>query len=419
MPGPRADYQQMTSFGEYEPRLPKAPKKPKQPKWHQPPTADPDSVLYPNETVAPGEYFSAVESGGEAVLTEEPYVGYGLNGQQFGAPAIPPSHSPGGYGVAGSQPRTSLLRQTAAQAAYQPSPYHVKPPEPTFSEIIKTGAAFISFEQLLLEPHFQGNSAITLDRPSRGSSSDYDYGFLDASKVTLGFESSKGPGFKLTYWELFDGSAVQSATSDGTSTATTSIYLNGPKRTTSLSATGLGERITAQHDMWIKNTSAIFFKEIKAPISRLNGMLGFRYINIHHTMHSDLFDAGNNRTGTLRGTHYFRGIGPTIGLEYFRPIGHTHIEFLGGATTTLAFGRRDQVAYNTAAADFTRFGTDEMVSIFDAKVGAQWVREWGRRYRIFFRGTIVAQSYFGGGTASDPSGDFGLFGLGFAAGLNH
>jgi hypothetical protein len=379
---PRPDYKHQTAIGNYQPSQ----------------TSAQESSIAPANPPYPGY---------------QPATGYPY---PIAVPAEPTAVN---YAESQEQTRLPFLRMTAEEAAYQPSPFHVKEESPSLKEVLKTGAWFTSYKAMFVEPHFQGNTAITFESPTRGFSRDYDFGYQYASAVNFGFESKKGPGFILNYWELDADSDRQVGAFDGTLSATTSIWLVGPQRLTTLTADDPGERVTAEHDVWIKSTSAMFFKEIKMPISRLNGLMGLRYLNVHHTMHSELLDAGNNQIGTLHGTHYFRGLGPSIGAEYFRPIGHTHFEFIGGSSSTLLFGHRDQVAYNTTMSDFTRFGADELLTILEAKLGAQWVREWGTRYRVFVRGTLDSQVWFGGGTASQPSNDFGLYGFSFAAGLNH
>ena len=311
----------------------------------------------------------------------------------------------------------SLLRMSPEQEAFQASPFHVKEPSPSLGDVLKTGAWFASYESLIVEPHFQGNTAITTESATSGFSRAFDTGLEHAPLVNFGFESKKGPGIMLTYWQIDANSDLASAVGSATDTASSSVWLMGPQRTTTLTAAG-GERLEARHSLDIKSLSAVVFKEIKMPISRVKGQMGMKYVNLNQIMHADLFNSGNNRIGLLHGYHDFRGFGPTIGLEYYRPIGHTRIEFLGGANSALLFGHRNQFVANPTMQDFNYFGSDELIAYMDARLGAQWIRDFGKN-RVFIRGTLESQVWFGGGTAADPLQDFGLYGFGIGFGLNH
>ena len=311
------------------------------------------------------------------------------------------------------------LVKTREEAAYSATPFHVKEKHPSVGELLSTSAYFFSYQIQALQPYFQANSALTFENPRSGSSSIFDWDFEDAHEFHFGIEASHGPGFLISYNEFNNDSDLISATSDGFTSVSAAAWLVGPQRLSKLTASNVGETITAQHGLEFSSWQALAFKEIKMPVSRLNGIIGMRYLDISQQMRATLQDGSGNTTGILTSITGFHGIGPTMGAEYFRPIGHTKLEFVGGAKVGVFFGERSQYAWNTRDLDFSTFGTYELVTNLETKVGAQWVREWGRKYRVFVRGQLVSQAWLGGGTSVDPNSDFGLYGFTLQAGLNH
>jgi hypothetical protein len=295
---------------------------------------------------------------------------------------------------------------------------------PPFSEILATGRYFGSISVLYLQPAFQRNSSVTSfnSAPATAtfaSTEAFDFDYETAPRLRFGFESKYGPGFELDYWQFDQGSNVSSFTSDGTTAGEISSGMIGPGQLTRLSASNAGETISAIHSIDVETFSAMFFKEIKFPISRLNGMFGFQYASIFQSLDAQLTDAGGAVIGELRSTSDMRAYGPKFKFEYYRPVGHTKLEFVTSFGGGVLFGERDQFVTNTQNNISTnRVGADEYVLTSDFYSGIQYKKMFAEKRGFYGRLGFSYQSWIGGGTAVDAQDDFGLRGFAFEVGYN-
>ena len=193
--------------------------------------------------------------------------------------------------------------------------------------------------------------------------------------------------------------------------------MTGASQWSRLQATNAGERLDATHSVDIEGIGASFFKEIKFKISRLNGMFGFQYLSIAQSMDATL-TSGGSEIGRLSSRSDMRAYGPRFGMEYYRPMGHTKLEFITAVGGSVLFGQRDQFVQNTATADLSRVGADEFITTIDFLSGVQYKKMVAENRSYFARLGMTYQTWIGGGTAVDPQGDFGLRGISFSVGYN-
>ena len=289
---------------------------------------------------------------------------------------------------------------------------------PPFGEIIAQGRFFGSLEVALLRPHFLGNTAISIDGPTFSESVPFDFDNETAPHVRFGFESKYGPGFELNYFTLNANSESVSQAFDGVSTVSTIASVTGPNRFTQLSADVIGETLNANHSFEIETIGFNVFKDIAFKVSRIGGRFGFTYANIAQSLEATVTDGGGNVLGSLDNTTDFRGFGPQLGIDYYRPVGHTPFEFVTSFTGLGLFGRRDQFVNNTTGLVERRFGADEFIAKLDLTSGLQYKKTVAENRAWFARLAFVHQTWLGGGTAVDPTGDFGLKGVTFGVGYN-
>jgi|GEM_PF-3896039 len=289
---------------------------------------------------------------------------------------------------------------------------------PPMSEILATGRYFSMLEWQAMKPSFLDNSAISVASPTTGHSIAHDFDFEAAPRFRAGFESKYGPGIELQYAQYDHLSDQVGFTSDGVSNGTSSVWMAGPGRLTSLSTSAAGERIVAAHDLEVHSLQASFFKEVKLPISRVNGMFGVRYVSVAQGLNSRLFDSTGVETALLTSKTDLRVAGPTLGLEYYRPMGHTPFELVGAFNGAVLFGNRDQLVQNSSTLEYSNIGADEFLSIIDFYGGVQYVKQTAERRSWYIRLGISHQVWLGGGTSSNPESDFGFRGVGIAFGLN-
>ena len=294
---------------------------------------------------------------------------------------------------------------------------------PGLGEILATGRYFGSVSVEYLETAFQNNSAITqlnstAGRASFARSESFDFDFETAPRLRFGFESKFGPGVELDYFQYDQRSNVSSFTSNGLNSGQLSTGLFGPSSLTTLEAANAGETLAATHGIDIETFSIMFFKEIKFPISRLNGTFGFQYASIFQTLEGRLTNATGDVIGSLRSTSDFRAYGPKFRLEYYRPIGHTKLEFITKVGGGVLFGERDQIVSNTGSPAVNRFGSDELAITGDFYGGVQYKQNTAENRAYYIRLGVTHQTWIGGGTAVDAQETFGLRGFAFEVGFN-
>lgn len=289
---------------------------------------------------------------------------------------------------------------------------------PPFSEILKTGRYFGNAELLYLKPYFQNNTAITVEGPGAGFSRTFDYGYEAGNRFLVGFESKYGPGVEINYFQYDHQSRPSVFTSSGGYHGESTTWMAGPGRWSRLRTANAGDRLTAEHSLEVQNIGVSFFKDWKLPISRLGGGFGIQYVSIEQDLQSRLTDGGGTQIGSLSARHELRAFGPKLEFKYFRPVGHTKLEIIGGFSGAILFGNRDQTVVNTATSDISRIGADEFVMIFDVIGGLQYVHNYADNRSVYARLTLMSQAWLGGGTAMLPQDDLGFRGVGFAVGIN-
>jgi hypothetical protein len=287
---------------------------------------------------------------------------------------------------------------------------------PGLREVFATGRWFGSARLLYLTPAFKGNTAINTS--VTGVSTPFDFDYEAAPHFQFGFESKHGPGFEFTNYQYDESSNAAEFTSDGIDVGTTSVWVPGRAQPSRLSTSGADETLTSIHSLDVESFSLKMFKELKFPVSRLNGKFGLEYASVTHVLDSRLNDAASAEIGSLVSRSDMQAWGPQFSFEYFRPIGHTKIEFMTRFGGSILFGRRDQLIQNSQTGDLSRVGADEFITGSDFFLGAQYRSFMGERRALFFRTGLTFQSWSNGGTAIQPQDDFALRGFSASFGYN-
>ena len=341
----------------------------------------------------------------------------GFAGSQFSdsGQGFIPSFSP--KASEGARSQFNTIRPQPYQS-YEKFAFEDKEQFPKPGELLRSAVYFFDFELGVLQPHFQSNSAIAQTTGGFTSSESFDFDYDTAPRLRLGLESEYGPGFELDYFQFDQNSDLSTFTSDGTSVGATELYQLGTNQWTSIQATQAGEALNAKHSFELHSYAFSAFKALKFKRARIAGRFGLQYVQIQHELDARVFDAAGSEKSRLLGTSEFEGFGPRFGLDYFRPVGHTPLEFVTSATVSVLFGNQDQMVGNGFTGEFSSIGADEFVTTIDIFSGLQTRKMRGEKRSTFARFGYVNQSWFGGGTAGDPAGNFGLQGISFAVGVN-
>ena len=289
---------------------------------------------------------------------------------------------------------------------------------PPPKEIIATGKFFYNAEVNVIRPSFLGNTGLSIDQNGFSESVPFDFSTEYAPNLKFGFESRYGPGIELSYFNLTANARELSATHDGVNSAASIASVTGPGRLSTIETSALGDTLTANHSFDLETIGFNFFKELKFPISRLNGKFGFLYANVAQSLLADVTDASGAINSQLSNTTDFRGYGPQFALEYFRPVGHTPLTLVTSFGGKGLFGRRDQFLSNDTDVVARRFGADEFITVIDFAGGIQLKKLVADQRYLTAKIGYVHQSWLGGGTAVDPQGDFGISGFVFGVGYN-
>jgi len=289
---------------------------------------------------------------------------------------------------------------------------------PPFGEIIATGRFFYMAEALWAEPQFQGNTLIATESLNFGESIPDDFDSDFHPRFRFGFESPYGPGIEFSYFNINSNSEIASFTSNGIVTGQTNAWVIGRNIWSRIVADDAGETLATQHSIDIDSGTVSFFKELKFPISRVNGNFGFQYVSIAQQLNANVTGADGVTVETLQSVTDMRAYGPRAIIEYYRPIGHTPLELVTTFGGAVLFGQRDQVVTNSQTGLENRLGADEFLTILDFLVALQYTKTVGENRAWYGRFGFMNQTWIGGGTAAFPQGDFGLRGLTFGIGYN-
>jgi len=293
---------------------------------------------------------------------------------------------------------------------------------PPFSEILATGRYFASFEAQFVRPRFNGNSGIAIVDQSGGFSATnsqvFDFDFEYTPNFRVGFESKFGPGFEVNYRTLRAGSDLQSFTSGATTSASLRASLPDSSFSSVISTTGPGQTLSGTQQLNFESIGFSIFKEVQLPITRINGLFGFQAVDIDHLVDATVVDGTGAVLQEQISRSDMRAFGPRIRLEYFRPVGHTRLEFLTQIGGSLLFGKRDQFIGGQGSNAFQRVDTDELLTTFEFLTALQIKQSIGEKRTVFGRIGYLNQAFNSGGSGFLAQDDFGLRGFTFLIGYN-
>ncbi|HMO15144.1 MAG TPA: Lpg1974 family pore-forming outer membrane protein [Pirellulaceae bacterium] len=277
--------------------------------------------------------------------------------------------------------------------------------------IIANGYVYGRIELAIWEPHFRNNVGLSIQQGPLTTYDSFDFGFEFTPRYVLGFETNAGPGIELVHWKFNEFSDLLAFAGDGISTA--EIFVLPAQGTSPIVLTaGAGQAISARHDMNVHSTTINFFKAYQAPVTKFRGLLGFRYATFKHVL---LANASSGES--LLSDVDFVGGGPNLGIDYERPIGHTSLKLLGGFGSSLLFGDRQHRVFESGLPRLVERRTDHPLTVLDIHGGIEWHRKIARCNSIAVRALFESQYWIGGGSAVDPTSDFGLYGMVISVGI--
>ena len=276
--------------------------------------------------------------------------------------------------------------------------------------ILNNGFWFGGVDLMFIEPIFQGNNVLTTTDGATSNSVPADFNFDAAWKGNFGFETNAGPAVKASFFRYNEFSGPVNFVSDGTTTGESIVQSGDPANVFRLAATSAGDRIDARQQIKLNSVDLLFYKDQKNLVSRVRGNVGLRFLSLQQFLFADLFEAAGPVT-SLRSVNDLQAMGPKLGIEYFRPIGHTDLELQTGLFGSLMFGRRDHTVTDVGNLQFRQLGKIEPLSIFEMYLGLQWNFQVARCQTAFVRTAIESQYWSGSESPGETDTDFGFYGL--------
>ena len=289
---------------------------------------------------------------------------------------------------------------------------------PSMQEILAQSIYFSEVDFMFLQPSFGGNTAFSAVASSNSIATPFNFDLEPAFRVMAGYESDYGPGFVGEYFQFDNNSDIASFTSDGLQTGEISVYQLGPNAWTRLFAQNAGETINALHSLEVHSTSVYAFKALKFKRASVNGRFGIQIATIQQKLDATLTNPAGAVVAELRNRFDINAFGPRFGIDYFRRVGHTPMQIMASATSSILFGDRDQQVTNSLTGESSTIGADEFITHIDIFFGLQMRRYRGEKRNTIVRIGFVNQAWIGGGTAIDPNDDFGMQGISMTLGMN-
>lgn len=289
----------------------------------------------------------------------------------------------------------------------------------------RKGLYFASYQLLVGMPYYSDNHLALIDTATSGLTvvQPFEYDATFASRLNFGYESEKGPGGQAEYFRM-DSTSNPESLARPLGLNSVSGILNVPQipiGTYSISP-AVGGRLDAVATQRVESYQAEFFKRIYWPVSTLSGGLGLNYTILNQGVDYFSFPAATSTSASnqLLGRRRFEGVGPTFGMDYHRPIGHTHLSAIGGLQAGLLFGSDEWIVQQDAARLY-QANANRVITTLGVQIGIEWTKALRENSgsRIFVRTTLEGQNWLNAGSFSSESSDFGFASGNFAVGVSY
>lgn len=275
-----------------------------------------------------------------------------------------------------------------------------------------------------MKPHFEDNIAVhslqAANNQSFTRAFPFDYDYDPASRVWLGYVNEAGLGVRGNYFQ-YDHSAPQIAIFNPAAGFTMTASAGNLPQTIGAVNTqpNVGDTMVANQRLDLETVDLEATKRIYAGRTSLVFAGGARYAKMRQFYHVDGFNAAGTRTSLLDHNLAFDGVGPTVALDLHRPVGFGGLALFGSARGSILFGETNQtiVAASTTTSGLETRTEQEVLGIFEVRLGPEWAYTLADGSRFYTRGTVDAQLWQNAGSSTNDAADLGLIGFGFEIGL--
>jgi len=235
------------------------------------------------------------------------------------------------------------------------------------------------YESVIVKPFFQSNDVVT--NLTNGS---YAWNYQYTPRVWLGYVGASGLGARARYWQ-FDH------TSGG---ASRDIDLGNGNFLT----------IASNNRLRIYTIDAEVTQRVGLGRFLFNFAAGGRYAEFGTGISASFASQGQTGTGFL-GVN-FRGGGPTLAAEAWRPL-FGGLALYGNGRASLLYGNSTTTyaSQNENGPFIQQFSQQSLLPIFETQLGVQWTTVLGGGSTFFVRTGIEAQLWNSVGRLPDPFND--------------
>jgi hypothetical protein len=249
----------------------------------------------------------------------------------------------------------------------------------------------------------------------------FNYDYTVSPRAWLEYRTADDVGIRATYFQ-FDQAA---------DTATGSPPANGFGAVfhpvfglVNIGSPIPGDVYTTQSGLEVYSIDLEVTKWVDFSTWQLMGSVGLRYASVEQSYEAQLRDALGTLVGSLDNQRRLDGFGPTLGVEFRRPL-TAGLSLFGTARGSLLFGEQsttfvggEDLDLITPLFTFANSEEDDLLPVGELQLGVDW---WSAQYswgQFFVHGALEAQLWSGAGSAVSEEGSLGFFGanvgLGFA-----
>lgn len=291
----------------------------------------------------------------------------------------------------------------------------------------------------IVKPYFDNNPAISFHYQGTGPGARHDirHHMVAAPQGWLGWMNDDGLGARARFFYLRAG------TSQNFAFPLNTIYNTNGSILTVLSANPAGAAIISNNPTEFAVTSKLEMQvgdyEILQELDYCNWNFlvsgGVSHANIIQQYNAYALNTFGISERPLTSDVQFVGVGPTVAIEFHRPLCNSCIGLYGSSRSRVLFGtNRQTVVGGEELRGNVTSAQDAVVAVQDLEFGAEINYEVGAA-RFFSQFALIGQEYFGLGNPSrssrgappttipnfgvEDNSNLGLFGLSIRAGVNY
>jgi hypothetical protein len=290
---------------------------------------------------------------------------------------------------------------------------------------------------MVLEPSWTNNPAFITTVDARRQT-DFGFDMQFVPKISLGWLSGDGYGFRTTWWGFAEGATRVGLDPNG-------ILFSALPLGIGIADIAPGNTLVARAHLAMNVWDAEAIDLLESGCWSFLFAGGLRYAHVAQRYDATEFlGTSTEIESSMSSGHSFNGFGPTVALETRYTIGGGGLYLLGNVRGSLLFGKRTQVAFaeseivsplEGALGNGVGDSSKVVLPVGELELGVGYRSPAERRVGLVVETSLIAQEWIGAGNSSRSQPDFksnsdvdipggatndnlGLFGFSVKAGIN-